>query len=66
MLELLESFRAHAGSTRAIHHDPRRDMQEFISIPRKDVLMQCEAATAVAEETVVPRILFEILWTDGV
>jgi hypothetical protein len=48
MLELLESFRGQAGSTRTIDVDPAREVQEFIAIPSKEILMQCKAATTFA------------------
>jgi hypothetical protein len=66
MLELLESFRGQACSTCAIHIDPGREVQEFIAIPGKDILVQCKAATAVAEQTVVPSLVLEILCAERV
>ena len=66
MLEFLQSFRGQACSTFAVHYGPGREVQEFIAVPRKDILMQSQPATAVALETVVPTIMLEILSADRV
>ena len=64
MLELRKLFRGQVGSAHAIHVDPIGEVQEVTAISPKDILMHCKALTAVAEKSVVPALVFEILGAD--